>query len=88
MKRKIGERAKILLDTIDQSILNKLSEKELGILELSREINISYKNLKPHINKLIKSHLIYTSKKGLKINLILSKSHIKKNILEILKDLR
>ena len=57
-KRKVGERAEILIDTIDLEILEYLNGAESGILELANYLNINHKNLKPHIEKLIRANLL------------------------------
>jgi len=62
MKRKVGERAEVLIDTIDLEILRILEYTSYGVLELAEKLKIQHKNLKPHLEKLIKSELIITSK--------------------------
>ena len=66
-KRGIGERANSLFDSIDLQILRLLEQtkdyvKPLGILEIAERLNITHKNLKPHIDKLISLDLISTIK--------------------------
>jgi len=67
MKKKAGERAKILFDDIDLKILNLLSRYEsLGVLELVDKIQINHNSLKPHFDKLLSLKLIssYKNKEG------------------------
>jgi len=72
VKRKVGERAEILVDTLDLEILSEIRKEELGVLELANKLNIQHKNLKPHLVKLINVGLILISKtKNRKILLIL-----------------
>ena len=69
-KRNVGERAKTYFDSIDLQILEKLDTAQninntpegYGILELANALNIKHKNLKPHIDKLIKLKLIFAYK--------------------------
>lgn len=69
-KRNVGERAETYFDSIDLQILEKLDTAQninnqpngFGILELANALNIKHKNLKPHIDKLIKLELIFAYK--------------------------
>lgn len=49
MKRVAGSRPKVILDEYVLKILNALIEDDLSILNLSKEVNVSYNNL---LNKL------------------------------------
>lgn len=57
-----GRKSKVLLDSIDLEILEKLnpysSNLGLGVIELTKKINLTHQNLKKHLEKLIKAHLI------------------------------
>lgn len=59
-KRKNGERAKILFDSIDLEVLKKLntSSDGIGVLDLAKQLKLSHISLKPHIDKLIHLELI------------------------------
>jgi len=64
-KRKIGERAIGLLDSIDLQILEVLEEKcneGIGIMELRQVIGIHHTSLKPHLDKLISCGLIISAR--------------------------
>jgi len=64
-KRKVGERAEILVDSIDLQILEVLENSEVGIgvLELAHRLNINHNSIKPHLEKLMRIKLIL-SKQG------------------------
>lgn len=77
-KRKVGERAEILFDSIDLDILKTLNEARnryggyyegLGILDLAQKLNLKHKNLKPHIDKLLALDLIFAWKDEQKIRI-------------------
>lgn len=62
-KRKVGERAEILFDSIDLKILEELSNtyiagNGLQVFELVNRLKLEHKNLKPHIDKLLALDLI------------------------------
>lgn len=61
-KRGVGERSRVIIDTIDLDILDILNmsknQNGLGVMELKEEIGIAHNSLKPHIEKLIKLGLI------------------------------
>ncbi len=69
MKRGIGERARVLFDEIDLKILELLNhpspdyknnrDKRYGILEIAGKLDLKHKNLKPHIDKLLRLELIF-----------------------------
>lgn len=61
--RGVGERAKILIDSIDLEILEFLEgcEVVIGVLDLANRLDIKHKNLKPHLEKLIRIGLIKTN---------------------------
>lgn len=67
VKRKVGERAIILFDSIDLDILKILNTawgedrvyEGKGILELAKKLNLRHKNLKPHVTKLMALDLIF-----------------------------
>lgn len=67
VKRKVGERARILFDDIDLKIL-KLLDKSQGnniyysIEDLADKLSLKHKNLKPHVDKLLMLKLIYIFK--------------------------
>lgn len=59
---KKSERGKVLFDDIDLRILNMLKApyvKKISVIDLSKQLDINHKNLKPHINKLITLDLIF-----------------------------
>lgn len=65
VKRKVGERARILFDDIDLKILRLLNNNSehgynvfYGIMELADKLFLKHKNLKPHIDKMIKLKLV------------------------------
>ena len=53
------------LNKYDFMILKRCFKKEVGVLELQRELGIAYKNLVPHIKKLEKSKFIVIKDKGI-----------------------
>lgn len=69
-KRNVGERADIYFDSIDLQILNLLNtpnpdnhkqnmrEPYYTLFEVTARLNIAYKNLKPHLDKLRRLKLI------------------------------
>jgi len=68
-KRNVGQRAIVLLDSIDLEILEEIkksygvkSYNGLGILELANALNIKHNNLKPHLDKLRYLNLIFAQK--------------------------
>jgi hypothetical protein len=70
VKRKVGERAEILLDSIDLEILKKIKSgyginggyDGIGVLELANILNIKHNSLKPHLDKLMFLNLIFSYK--------------------------
>lgn len=70
IKRNTGERAETYFDSIDLQILEKLnypkninnSPEGLSVLELAETLKIKHKNLKPHIDKLLRLNLIFAYK--------------------------
>ena len=59
-KRNVGERGRVLFDSIDLQILELLNgEKYFGVLELTKSLRIKHKNLKPHLEKLMKANLVW-----------------------------
>ena len=65
VKREIGERANILFDDIDLKIvkiINDYSNNGIGVIDLSKKLNITHISLKPHIDKLIHLELIFMVK--------------------------
>jgi len=59
-----GRKSKVLFDSIDLEILKKLSGTYdgMGVLELSRDMNLTHQNLKKHLEKLLRVKLISTIK--------------------------
>lgn len=64
-KRNVGEKAKVLLDSLDLEILNLLNTSKYkdsaigyGVLDMVKMLNVTHKTIKPHIDKLKKSNLI------------------------------
>ena len=70
VKRKVGERAEILLDSIDLEILKKIKSgygkygeyNGIGVLELANNLNIKHNSLKPHLDKLMFLNLVFSYK--------------------------
>jgi len=59
-KRGVGIRSNILLDSTDLAILNYLDTNKTGsLLELAKKLDISYKSLKPHFDKLNDAKLVF-----------------------------
>lgn len=60
MINKLGRKSKVLFDSIDLDILNILKglDNPIGVLDLGKKINLTHQNLKPHLEKLIKSDFI------------------------------
>ncbi len=56
MKR--GRRGKILLDTIDISIMEKLKRNPVGVMELRKMMDLKHINLKSHLTRLYDRDLI------------------------------
>lgn len=80
MRRKVGERAKVLFDSIDLAILELLDYSFIGlsVSELVSKLKIKHKNLKPHIDKLRKLELISLWNLGEKIILWTELAEIKR----------
>lgn len=64
VKRKVGERAEILFDSIDLEVLKKFNSfnNAVKVLELADSLKINHNSLKPHIDKLMTLGLINTNK--------------------------
>lgn len=60
-KRKIGERAIILFDSIDIEILDQLNSSKDGIsvLQLADRLSLRHNSLKPHLDKLRQIGVIF-----------------------------
>lgn len=61
-KRKVGQKARILLDSIDLEIMNRLENKNLTILKLAKAMNIKHNNLLPHLKKLEYANFVFAFK--------------------------
>jgi len=59
MERNQGERPRILFDEIDTKIIKSLKKKKKGVMELVNELNIKHKNLKAHLDKLVKNKILF-----------------------------
>lgn len=65
VKRNVGERARILFDDIDLKILRLLNHNSehmpslfSSVMELADTLSLKHKNLKPHIDKLLRLKLV------------------------------
>lgn len=60
-----GRKSKVLFDSIDLEILEKVTNKpNLGVLELTEEIGLTHQNLKQHLEKLMRAGLIVVGEVG------------------------
>jgi predicted transcriptional regulator len=77
LKRKTGERANILFDSIDLEILETIIlNQTLGVLELCNKLRVNHFSLKPHIDRLLSLNLIFIEKeKALKKLFLTRKGH-------------
>ena len=72
----IGIRSRIIFDSIDLNILNYLSKRTFGIMELGGKIEIKHNSFKRHLDRLEDLELIIKRPdiKGMKKILSLSKN--------------
>jgi DNA-binding MarR family transcriptional regulator len=89
VKRKVGERARILFDDIDLKILNLLNKNLennpnvfYSVLELADKLYLKHKNLKPHIDKLLMLELVSIRKDSDGKTRILSEINTEHKIIE------
>lgn len=63
MKMVVGRKSRVLVDSLDVDILKIIDLRgHIGVLELSRAINLTHANLKKHLEKLIRAGLVTTSR--------------------------
>jgi len=87
-KRSSTDRGLNLLDSIDLEIMEKLSYKNLGVMELKEKIGLNHQNLKPHLDKLRTADLIKGSRKRSKIELSLMGGNLSNQTINLLKKIK
>lgn len=58
MKKNVGQRYKSLFDELDLKIIQLLHKKDMGVLEITKHLNVEHKTSKNHIDKLISYQFI------------------------------
>ena len=58
VKLKIGQRTAIIIDELDIMIFTEIGDNPMGVMELTKNLNVQHKTIKNHLDKLKLFHLI------------------------------